>query len=454
MPCATTYHVGCISVGEPFRTRLPSRRGLSYPNIRITPSFICEACTVRAQIGRELQSSGRHLTLVMLERMRMIDQAHAWSSGSHGGYQSGLRRLSRFQANFGVPILNATTLLSPPRSSSIGMMWAQQHYAIQTPTTRHSQSSDRILFQTARLLRSAGAHFYAWDRQIAHPDRALRDSQRRVMLMEGVIPTDELGYTSMTTGMAKRMGDHSKPPIALTLAQVLWVMGHLDAKWDTCVSRNDRLDTAAAAVAHLLAWLGWLRSFELFSITWADVKITSPLHGPRVGLAMGTGVIELRLLPETKSNRTKVADIVIAYACASGLSLGLWIKRLRRLWPDAPATSPIIRGSTGLPWTSHYFRTHHLYTWLYQMRAEGDPFLLAFSTTVGNRIEDKYYSMGTYRRGGRSSCTKRTNGTLQATPAEVYEHGRWTVKQSKENMPTRYNELTLDDRINLTLLCM
>ena len=82
------------------------------------------------------------------------------------------------------------------------------------------------------------------------------------------------------------------------------------------------------------------------------------------------------------------------------------------------------------------------------------PFLLAFSTTVGNRIEDMYYSMGTYRRGGRSSCTKRTNGTLKATPAEVYEHGRWTVKQSKENMPTRYNELTLADCINLTLLCM
>jgi hypothetical protein len=50
------------------------------------------------------------------------------------------------------------------------------------------------------------------------------------MLLDGVIPSDELGYTFMTTGMAKRMGDHSKPPIALTLRQVLWVMHHLDAK--------------------------------------------------------------------------------------------------------------------------------------------------------------------------------------------------------------------------------
>jgi hypothetical protein len=87
-----------------------------------------------------------------------------------------------------------------------------------------------------------------------------------------------------------------------------------------------------------------------------------------VGLALGTGVIELRLLPETKSNRTKVADIVIAYACASGLSLGLWIKRLRRLWPDALADTLMIRGSTGIPWTSHYFRTHYLYAWLHRER--------------------------------------------------------------------------------------
>ena len=454
VPCTSAYHLGCISVGEPFRTRLPAGRGLSYPKVRITPPFICEACTVRAQIGGELTSSGRHLTLVMLERMRMIDQANAWSSGSHGGYQSGLRRLSRFQSDFGVPILQATPLVSPPRSPSIGMMWAQQHYAIQTPKGRHSQNSDRILFQTARLLRSAGAHFYAWDRQIAYPDRALRDSRQRVTLMAGVIPSDELGYTFMTTGMAKRMGDQSKPPIALTLRQVIWVMQRLDAKWEECHTPTGRREIAAAAVSHLFAWLGWLRSFELFSLTWDDVTITRPRHGPRVGLALGIGVIELRLLPETKTNRTKVADIVIAYACASGLTLGLWLERLRCLWPDAPAALPIIRGSTGTPWTSHYFCTHHLYVWLRQMRAEGDPFLLAFTDLPGHRIEDKYYSMGTYRRGGRSSCTKHDNGTLKATPAEVYEHGRWTVKQSKENMPTRYNEYALDDRINITLLCM
>ena len=111
--------MGCISVGEPFRTRLPGLRGLSFPKVRIAPLFVCEACTVRAQIGSELAKSGGHLTLLMLERIRLIDQANAWSPGSHAGYQGGLRRLWRFQSDFGVPILQATPLLSPPWSPSI-----------------------------------------------------------------------------------------------------------------------------------------------------------------------------------------------------------------------------------------------------------------------------------------------------------------------------------------------
>ena len=114
----------------------------------------------------------------------------------------------------------------------------------------------------------------------------------------------------------------------------------------------------------------------------------------------------------------------------------------------------MIRGSHGRVWDSQYFRRTHLYVWLQQMREEGDPFLQAFDNTPGNRIEDKYYSFGTYRRGGRSSSAKRNSGTSKATPDEIYEHGRWEQRIESENMPTRYNEYGLDDRINITLFCM
>jgi hypothetical protein len=258
----------------------------------------------------------------------------------------------------------------------------------------------------------------------------------------------------MVTGMAKQVGDHSKPPIALTLSQVLWIMARLNAMWSVSGTRAERREIAAAAVTHLLGWLGWLRSRELFSLTWGDVTVTRPAHSPRLGLPLGVGAIELRLLPETKTSRTKVADVVISYLCASGLTPGLWLDRLRRLWPGSSSAEFLIQGKGTHSWTSQYFRCQHFYVWLRQMRSEGDPFLQAFTDVPGNRIEDKYYSFGTYRRGGRSSCTKRSNGTHQATPDEVYEHGRWTRRVSTENMPTRYNEFTLEDHLNITLLCM
>lgn len=455
VPCGTTYHLGCIKVGEPFRSRLPAARGLQFPRTRIAPPFICEACTVRAQLGRELTKSREHLALLMLERMRVIDQANAWSVGTHSNYQALLGKLVRFERAFGVNLLRPTELCHPPRHPSIGVMWAQQHYTLQSPSSSHSQSGDRILFGTARGLRSAASQYYLWDRQLAYPERLLRDPRtRKVYLVDDVSPTDAMGYGLMATGMAKRMGDESKPPIALTLKQICWIMSHLDSLWRATSRSMDRREIAAAGVTNLIGWLGWLRSDELFSLTWGDLTITRPPDGPRIGLPAGVGALELRLLPETKSSRTRVADVIISYLCASGLSPGLWMERLRRLWPNARASDSIIRGASGEAWTSRYFRRSHLYVWLHAMRSEGDPFLQAFTLEPGNRIEDKYYSFGTYRRGGRSSCTKRNNGTKKATPDEVYEHGRWRKRISRENMPTRYNEFGIDDRVNITLLCM
>jgi hypothetical protein len=48
LPCGTMYHLGCIRAGEPFQSRLPAGRGLTYPRLAIASTFICESCTVRA----------------------------------------------------------------------------------------------------------------------------------------------------------------------------------------------------------------------------------------------------------------------------------------------------------------------------------------------------------------------------------------------------------------------
>jgi hypothetical protein len=54
-PCRTHYHMDCYCVGFPFKTRLPADGGITGPSrIRKWPHFICEACTVRSMVDREL----------------------------------------------------------------------------------------------------------------------------------------------------------------------------------------------------------------------------------------------------------------------------------------------------------------------------------------------------------------------------------------------------------------
>jgi hypothetical protein len=93
VPCGMIYHLGCIRVGEPFCSHLGGNRGLVYPCTRIAPPFIFEACTVRAQLGTELKKMASHLSLLMLEHMRLIDQANAWSLSMHHNYQVSLGKL-------------------------------------------------------------------------------------------------------------------------------------------------------------------------------------------------------------------------------------------------------------------------------------------------------------------------------------------------------------------------
>ena len=79
-PCNVMYHAKCIKVGPPFRTRHYGKgtNGLQYPPCATNLPFICELCTTRTHLGRELDP---HMvsdtTLLCLERMRMIDAAHA-----------------------------------------------------------------------------------------------------------------------------------------------------------------------------------------------------------------------------------------------------------------------------------------------------------------------------------------------------------------------------------------
>ena len=453
LPRGAACHLGRVKVGEPFRTRLASGKGLSFPSIDIVPNFICEACAARAVLGRELRSAAEDRALLALERARIIDQACAWGPKTLMSYQSHLRRIRRLETKHEVTSLVATPLTRPPAAPAAPLTWAQQQRALEAPRKTRATTGERVQRSTSRSLRSAASQRNAWDLQLARPGRAIRDGQRRGHLTERCLPAGELGYSLASAGAARRMGDSSKPSVALSISQALKISGCLGQAWEQPLTLERRRGVAAAAVTHVGALQPWLRSNEFFSLTWDDVSVTPPDRHEEKGLQPGVGVIEVLLLDETKTNRAKVADVIVAYkSLSSGLSLGAWIDRMEALWPEAEGSDPFARGGDGKRFTSSYFRNECLYPFLRRLKQEGDATLLAFAQEVGNRVEDKYYSMRSYRRGGNSQATKRRRGKKVASSTQACERGRWKVKRQAESAPTRRRERALEDRLRVTLL--
>jgi hypothetical protein len=198
---------------------------------------------------------------------------------------------------------------------------------------------------------------------------------------------------------------------------------------------------------------------ETFATASDSVTLVDPLDGPTRRLSPNIGAIELRLLAATKSDQTMTADVIIAWTSLSGLSLGTWMSRLANF--DSTLPDRLFSTNKNPVWTSQHFRQNFAYPILELQRASREPTLKAFSDRPGHHLMDKVYSMHSWRRAGRSrvSRTPRHNepnpkGTRMATQTEVYEHGRWQVSASSENMPRRYNLWDLMDRIGITLFCM
>jgi hypothetical protein len=150
-----------------------------------------------------------------------------------------------------------------------------------------------------------------------------------------------------------------------------------------------RAELARAALANLASWLGWLRAMEVFSLRWTDVEVTEPGDGAMLDLPPATGAISLRLLPQTKSDQSRTADVIIAYTTASGFSMGRWLHRLRESLGAVELLSDeslIFQERDGTPWTSLYFRSTYLIPLLEMQRRAGDIHLTPFDGSPGNSI--------------------------------------------------------------------
>ena len=453
-PCQTSYHPRCIRAGPPFSTRRTASQGLVFPSVSTWGTFICEWCTVRSVLDRELQFRTDH-ALLRLERMRLLDLAHSWSKGTHSSYQGKLRQVRNFEQAFRVHILPRTIMTRPPSPAVIPLMWCQESYSLRRSSGRRARDAAvGVSYDAIRQLRSAVSQLHTWESLVADPATGFVDNQRRLLHLP-CRPTDAVGFTHHARGLATRIGTKSRPSVALLDRHVRHLDRALDRSYSQALTYAERRRFALAGLANLLLWLGWLRSSEVFSLCWSDIGVTVPRDGPSVDLPPGCGMLALSLLPETKSSRTTTADVLVAYRTLSGLCIGQWFSRAFALRPSTSDVALVFTDALGLPWDLQYCRLAYLYPSLHTQRVAGDPFLRAFDGTGGNSLEDKFWSLHCYRRGSRSHVSRGgrygDNRFRRATPDQVYMHGRWRLRRQNKPIDRTYQEWTNRDRIKITL---
>jgi hypothetical protein len=459
-----SYHPECVRVGEPFQTRRDDEGGLQFPAQALPGLFICEACTVRCVLKRELRG-GRDHHLLSLERMRLLDVAHSWAPGSFKSYQPYLRAVRRFQEDWGVHIIPQPNLRHPPCDPTIPLMWCQEAYGLRPGRRRGNGDSDQVSFATIRQLRAAVAHHEAWVHATAHPGTGYYDQNRRLLHQE-CRATDTACLSLFARGLAARTGTESKPSKSLLHRHVVHLHNRLDRLYREQVqtaSNEELSNICLAGFLNLSLWLGWLRSSESFGLNQEDVNATLPQEGGTLDLPDSTGAIQLRLRPETKSNRNSRADMILAFTSGSGLPLGEWYLRVQE-HRTGPRTqiAQLFCHEDGTPWDSGYFRNAYLYPSLHAQRAAGDVYLVPLDGLQGPTIEEAFWGLASYRNGARS-CVSRArvyalpHSTIRlrkASDAEVYEHGRWRHKRQNEDIDKVYQQWTFRDRITITTECM
>ena len=389
--------------------------------------------------------------------MRLIDVAHRWAASTLQNYQQRLRVLQDFEKDFDVSILHHVQLERPAVSPAIPLTWAQLRYSLR-PSTAPGNEDSAVSFNTVRQLRSAASHFATLNLLASHPEQAQMNPRtgQIVVAPQGRF-TDGIGCHYFATGFASRVGTATRPAAPLLDRHVRGIDKDLETRYLSATTLSLRAELCKAALANLSLWLGWLRSMECFNLLWRDVHVTRPRDYALKEMPPFVGVVVLDLLPETKTERTRTADVVLAYRTMSGLSWGKWFQRLRyalQIGEDWENDSRYLFAfASGSHWTSRYYRETYVYPVLRRLQVQGDPAFSTFDDTPGNRLEDHYNTLHMYCRGARRHVgQKRPGCRRKATNDEVYEHARWKCRRGSEVIDKQYDEWTLPNRVNITLL--
>jgi hypothetical protein len=205
--------------------------------------FICEACTSRAALGRELTWTSGDIQLLMLERMRLIDMAHAWASSTLQGTARYLGRLSNFGQKYGIDFFPKAPITQPPRSAVIPLLWDFLEYILQTSR----KTGEGIKYNTARSLQSAASAYHLWEKILQFPGHMYRDRDNNAIGASHLSPTYSVIVTLSNKGMRRRLGTESIPPVALQYINVAFNQEFRGRQYDGC--GNDWLSKYEYAAA-------------------------------------------------------------------------------------------------------------------------------------------------------------------------------------------------------------
>jgi hypothetical protein len=75
-------------------------------------------------LNREIEGRVKDIELLLLERMRLIDSLSWWPTSTMKTYAPYLSFLGRFENHYGASVLTTNTLVRPPCSPGIALIWA------------------------------------------------------------------------------------------------------------------------------------------------------------------------------------------------------------------------------------------------------------------------------------------------------------------------------------------
>ena len=363
---------------------------------------------------------------MILERVRLLDIAWSWARGTHRTYQTQFNFIRKFEAAFTVSVLASSFPSAPPSSPDIALAWCMEHRALhQVRALSRGCCPGPVSFSTIRQLRSAAAQYYQLSALITHPS-ASHINKEGCLLYQGCRPTDNLTMRMRASGLSRRLGTDVFPSKALLARHVHSLDDILRRGLTGPSAPSVKLLFPRAGFANCVLWLGWLRSAETFCLCHDDIVVTLPQDAATRDLPRNVGMLELLLLPETKSAPSLRADVIIAASTASGLDPLWWYQLICDLTPARQGSDFIFCDESGSQWTSAFFRSRFLFPCLRHLQANGDLYLRDID------ISSSFWSLHCYRRGARTHVDKVAFTGIRrrfrrSIASMVYEHGRWTL---------------------------